>query len=200
MSRTSGDLPQVSLRHQLLLLRHGETVWNREGRLQGRLDSPLTETGREQARRQGRDLEVFRQGLGPHLVFCSPLKRAQDTARLALGAEAFITEARLVEIGCGRWEGTTEAERAQSDPEAAGRFGDEIERYLNAPGGEGLATLTDRLAAFLADLEGPAVIFSHKVVLVTLRAMVTGGRSSLVGGMAPRQGTILELPPKPGTV
>jgi len=190
------EFPLVAVPHPLLLIRHGETVWNRSGRLQGSQNSPLTETGRKQARQLGRDLAVLREGLGPHRVFCSPLGRAQETSRLALGDEAFVTDARLAEIGCGDWEGTTDAERRLLAPRISAIHNEEFDRYTNAPGGEGLAALVRRLAAFLNDLDGPAVIFSHMVALTTLRAMTSGGHPVLSTRMAPKQGEILRIAPQ----
>ncbi|WP_112322866.1 histidine phosphatase family protein [Oceanibium sediminis] len=188
-------LPEVNVPHRLCLLRHGQTDWNRTGRLQGRKNSDLTETGRAQALEQGRALARLRPGLGVHRVFCSPLGRAQETARLALGDEAVTTDPRLAEVACGRWEGTTQADRLLRDPTLASAYEEDFDLYVNAPGGEGFDALAQRLADFLTALDGPAVIFSHKVALAVMRAMLSRGTSALSCTLAPEQGEILDIRP-----
>jgi broad specificity phosphatase PhoE len=90
----------------LLLVRHGETDWNREGRWQGHSDTLLNEIGREQAERVARELD----GVG--VVYASDLARARETAeiiarRLDLPVRL---DARLRERSFGAWEGLTAAE------------------------------------------------------------------------------------------
>ena len=67
---------------ELYILRHGETIWNRQGRYQGRKDSPLTQKGRQQAVRQRKLLNAIETL--PRKVFVSPLGRTVETARLAV--------------------------------------------------------------------------------------------------------------------
>lgn len=78
------------------LYRHGETVWNKEGRLQGWLDSPLTEYGKAQAKKQVEQVE---------LVFSSDLGRAMETAKLMFPLAKLLTDKRLREIYLGDWQG-----------------------------------------------------------------------------------------------
>lgn len=185
------DLGTVVVPHEIYLLRHGETEWNREKRIQGQMDSPLTEQGQSQALRQGHTLKRLRKDLGDHRVFCSPLGRAQHTARLALGGDDFSTDKRLMEIGCGKWEGTCHDDRLVTDSDLAPNLSEDFDIYINAPGGEGLWRLSERLKAFLEDLQGPVVIFSHKIALAAMRAHLCG--SELSSKMAPPQGSILEI-------
>src|SRR4051812_47094038 len=87
----------------IILVRHGQTEMNREGRLQGRLDAPLTELGMEQARRCAASLA----GTDAGTVVTSPLQRAADTARqiaAVLGAAVEIDD-RLIELDYGDWDG-----------------------------------------------------------------------------------------------
>ncbi len=98
------DLPK------LIILRHGETVWNTEGRVQGRQDSALTQTGRAQAAAQGRLLQDLPEvKTCAFRILCSPLGRARATATIALRGlpMAIKLDARLQEVSAGDWEGRT---------------------------------------------------------------------------------------------
>jgi broad specificity phosphatase PhoE len=93
----------------LLLVRHGETDWNAEGRLQGHTDRPLTPFGREQAKKLAERLE----GDGIAAVYASDLSRARETAEIVgerLGLTVVI-DPDLREMNWGSWEGLTGPER-----------------------------------------------------------------------------------------
>ena len=83
--------------HELYLLRHGETEWNREGRIQGSQDSPLTARGRAQATAQADILAREVPQLWQLARYCSPLRRARDTARIALDGLVPVIDRRLRE-------------------------------------------------------------------------------------------------------
>ena len=145
----------------LLILRHGETAWNRAGRLQGGRDSDLTALGRVQAARQGAILRA--QGFAGVSAWVSPAGRARKTAAFAgIGG---APDARLCELRLGSWEGRTLAQIAPP-PGMTWKF--------DAPGGETQDALTARLTSFLSDLDGPAIIISHGVVSIGLRALLLG--------------------------
>ena len=148
---------------ELYLLRHGETEWNVQGRLQGRLDSPLTERGQEQARRQAELLAA----LPPMAAWASPAGRAVATARIALAGRPFRQDWRLVEIDLGPQNGATLADLRQAHPQAFTAGG--IGWYDRLPGAEGFAALRARVAAFLAELDQPAVIVTHGITLHMIR-------------------------------
>ena len=98
---------------RLILLRHGQTAWSQSGQYTGRTDIPLTDEGERQAAAAGRRLrEAFPNGFDESHVFVSPLRRAQQTARLA-GFESFRTSVDLPEWDYGRAEGRSG--RAVSD-------------------------------------------------------------------------------------
>jgi probable phosphoglycerate mutase len=100
----------------ILLARHGETPWNREGRYQGHTDVPLAPEGEVQARALGLRLS----GLEIHRAVASPLVRARRTAELVLGPErsAMLTfDDGLKEISHGLWEGKLVGEIERSHPE-----------------------------------------------------------------------------------
>jgi probable phosphoglycerate mutase len=105
----------------IVLVRHGETDWNRENRFQGHADTQLNDAGREQARSLARDLEHERF----HFVYSSPLLRAYETA-LILAASLDLeveTADELMEVDVGSWSGLT-----RTDIEA--RFPDGFNRWL----------------------------------------------------------------------
>ena len=97
---------------EVLFLRHGQTEWNAEGRMQDHLDSPLTEKGLRQAQRQNEILQPY--DLTGFRFISSPQGRAHMTAQIALAglAAEIETSTELMEIGIGAWAGTTRAEIA----------------------------------------------------------------------------------------
>jgi broad specificity phosphatase PhoE len=102
----------------LLLARHGETDWNRDGRWQGQSDTPLNELGREQARELAEGLD------GIDAVYSSDLERARETAEIVaarLGLEVKVDE-RLRERSFGAWEGLTMEEIERRYEQAHGRW------------------------------------------------------------------------------
>jgi broad specificity phosphatase PhoE len=99
----------------IVLVRHGETDWNRERRYQGHADTPLNEAGRAQAR----DLAEILRPEGVSALYTSPLRRASETARIIadqLGLEALELEP-LREIDVGDWQGLTVDEVRRRFPE-----------------------------------------------------------------------------------
>ncbi len=179
----------------LLVLRHGETEWNRAGRMQGRLDSPLTETGRAQARAQGqilRDMGVV-AGAGGWQMFVSPQGRALATAQIALGPDvAMTTDPRLAEIDVGQWNGQL---RRDIQAQAPHLFADPDRMiwYDHAPQGEGLGGLAARAAQFLAGLTGPSVIVTHDITSRMLRCLALGHAAAEFDRMEGGQGIIYHL-------
>lgn len=99
---------------RLLLVRHGITAWNVEGRFQGHRDPPLSDEGRAEARLLGDRLRDDPDER-PARVVSSPLRRALETARLMAPDIDVATDRGLIEIGQGEWEGRTHAELARDD-------------------------------------------------------------------------------------
>lgn len=150
-------------------LRHGETDWNRTGRLQGSLDIPLNELGRRQAVQAGRILGLLlgRNGQDKNkLAFvASPLGRARTTMELARGelglppAEYGLDD-RLREIGYGAWEGRTLAESETLDPELFARR--QFDKWtVGAPGGETYASVQLRMRDWYDSLLVDTVAVAH---------------------------------------
>lgn len=151
----------------LYLMRHGQTEWNLIGRLQGRLDSPLTDAGIRQAEHQ-RALIV---GISADCV-TSPQGRARHSARLAFAGRRFRLDPRLVEIDLGDFAGQPYEQIRTARPELF--LNGPLDWYDHAPGGEGLANLALRARAFLGDLRRPTLVMTHGITLRMLQSLSMG--------------------------
>ena len=157
----------------LYLVRHGETVFNKERRIQGRLDSPLTDLGVRQARAVAGLLhDLIREPRGWRIV-SSPLGRASATAaivgqRLGLPVEH---DERLREISWGEYDGRLRSELEAEHPETFGRTG----WAFDAPSGEPYEAVAARVAEWLAELppepERRVIAVSHGVTGRVLRGL-----------------------------
>jgi len=111
-----GDpLPARGKGPRLVLVRHGETDWNRQGRFQGQIDIPLNANGRAQAEAAGR----FLAPVSFHRAYSSSMARPRQTAEAILASHPAVpltTTRGLVEIGHGLWEGRLESEIAEGWP------------------------------------------------------------------------------------
>jgi glucosyl-3-phosphoglycerate phosphatase len=174
---------------ELFVLRHGETEWNRAGRMQGALDSPLTELGQAQALQMGALLA--RHDLAGHRLYSSPMGRAVATTRLAFDRPA-ILDPRLREIEVGLWSGLTRPEILARWPGMSDEE-DMLDFYARAPEGEGFDALWDRVCSFLADLTGPAVIVTHGVTSRFLRTAALGLTLADLNEVPGGQGVVFRL-------
>jgi 2,3-bisphosphoglycerate-dependent phosphoglycerate mutase len=129
---------------RIIAIRHGETAWNVDTRLQGQIDIPLNDHGREQARRAGLAL----QHDAPQVLYSSDLARAHDTARAVAGANGLVvsTDPGLRERHFGDWQGHTYAEVAERFPQASERWR-RREPDFGPPGGETLQGFYERCVA-----------------------------------------------------
>ncbi len=158
------------------LVRHGESLYNREGKVQGHTNSPLTALGREQARRVA---EVLKDR-GVEAIYTSDLARALETARIigeVLGLEPVVLEG-FREIALGEWEGRPIDEIRREDWENLERW---YSRPMEAriPGAESLEDFRKRvLATFQGVLEehpeGRIALVSHGGVLSVIVSHVLG--------------------------
>ncbi|MCH5670328.1 histidine phosphatase family protein [Streptomyces gilvus] len=159
----------------LFLVRHGETEWSRSGRHTGSSDVPLTERGREEARRLVPLIRSQRIGA----AFVSPLRRARDTAEL-IGLHDVRVDPDLREWDYGAYEGVTTADIQRERP-GWFLFTDGVapgppERPGETP--EQVGARADRMLAkvdaALADTEGDVVLVAHGHILRVLTARRLG--------------------------
>jgi broad specificity phosphatase PhoE len=152
---------------RIYLLRHGETVWNQERRIQGHLDSRLTDRGRRQVLANGERLARLLVDVNPAPRFISsPLGRCRETTTLicgilGIGQNDIEFDERLKEHAYGDWEGRTDAEIQAMD--AQRWVARETDRWsISAPNGENYAMVADRLRSWLSAIEGQTVVaISH---------------------------------------
>ena len=147
---------------RVALLRHYPTSWNREQRLQGRTDIPLTEDARETLS----GLRLPNPWLTARII-ASPLCRATETAQLLSEGRAIATDDRLVELSWGDWEGR-QARDLLADPTIDFRPTHEWGPDTKAPGGESAAEAWMRVRPALADLAtdpAPVLIVMHKALM-----------------------------------
>ena len=160
---------------RLILIRHGESEWNRDGRIQGFLDCDLSDLGQEQARRLKERLDLERIDV----AYSSTATRAVDTARVAIGHRLEV-DARpdLREINLGVWEGEFAAELKKKMPR-------ETELWFRAPsklrieGAEPLRVFRRRVAGALESIRSrhrdeSIAVFTHGGVICTYLTSLLG--------------------------
>lgn len=134
---------------RMILIRHGETLWNREGRFQGQKDIPLSEAGL----RQARCLSEALRSIPIDACLSSPLSRAFDTCSLCAAPHrlAVTADPRLTEINHGRWEGMTASSVSSLDGDRL-RLWHSSPEEVTMPAGESLQDVRSRVQSFLNDL------------------------------------------------
>jgi broad specificity phosphatase PhoE len=170
----------------LYLVRHGETDFNVEQRLQGHHETRLNARGRLQAKECGvllRDLFARDQRQAGDLGYVSsPLERARETmelvrATLGLDPLSYDLDDRLKEISYGQWEGLTLSEVGARDPEVLTPR-EQDKWYFTPPGGESYRDVAARVAAWYATVTRDTVVVAHggvaRVLMATLHVLPEG--------------------------
>jgi broad specificity phosphatase PhoE len=176
-------------------IRHGETGWNAEGRLQGQTERPLNERGMLQAAQVGKTLAKLLKGNTDLPFISSPMQRTRQTMEglrkaMDLPAEDYAVDARLLEITFGTWEGSLWRDIEQRDPAgAAARAKDKWNAV--PPGGESYAMLLARVTPFIADMVKPSVIVSHGGVARAFMVALSGTDPLAAANTDIRQGSVL---------
>jgi broad specificity phosphatase PhoE/uncharacterized membrane protein YbaN (DUF454 family) len=160
---------------RIYLTRHGETEWNKEGKMQGWKDSALTEKGIENAKSLGENLKH----INFDRIYCSPLGRALDTAKYIRGdkdTEIIINEG-LKEMGFGIWEGMEHHKVEELYPVHRSNFWNKPHLYESVEGGESFQELFSRVKNVLdevinSDSGENILLVSHTVVIKAIYAIV----------------------------
>ncbi|MDQ6692790.1 MAG: histidine phosphatase family protein, partial [Candidatus Dormibacteraeota bacterium] len=180
---TPSDLPESTAPEgargpslRLILIRHGTSTWNDERRIQGQLDPPLSEKGREQARRLGERLN----GSPADAFYSSDLLRARETAQaVATGVgrkPQLLPELR--EVGLGEWEGLRREEIVARYPEEWKSWSVRPDWDL-VPGGEGAAAFEARVGTAIDSLarkhgSGTILVVTHGGVIQVALLRIVG--------------------------
>jgi probable phosphoglycerate mutase len=159
-------------------VRHGQTDWNAENRLQGQADIELNALGREQATENGRRLAGLIADPQAFDFVASPMKRTRATmelVRAAMGLDpyAYRTDPRLVEVNFGAWQGFTYAELEQQHPGISGKRS--LDKWDYLPSGEGAESyqmLYERIKPWFEELDRDTVCVTHGGVIRALFRLV----------------------------
>jgi probable phosphoglycerate mutase len=172
------SLPSKGPGPRMLLVRHGETDWNRQGRFQGQIDIPLNENGRAQAAAAGE----FLRKVSFDRAYSSSMSRPRQTAEGILKHHAGVpltSVSDLVEIGHGEWEGRLEEEISAGWAELLADW-KRAPETVQMPGGETIHDVWDRslrgwntIAASLA-AEETALVVAHDAVNKTILCALLG--------------------------
>lgn len=164
----------------IYLLRHGETEWNKEGRKQGRGDSPLTALGRNQALACTLTIKKHIRKSAEVSVVTSPLGRARETGEILCKELSILADQRsespeLMELDYGQWQGLTDDEIDRKFP------GERQKRYGNhwtyqVPDGESNALVEKRVSNWLTlqKEERETIVIAHEMVNRVLLGLYLG--------------------------
>lgn len=184
----------MSDRPLIYFVRHGETDWNRQGLIQGWIDTSLNERGHAQAREIAALLASL-PGIADFDFIVSPLIRAKQTMSyisraLDLPSSRIVEDARVKELGFGVWEGRPFWELKASPIYPA----DDDGRYAWRPdGGESYADGNARIADWLTCIERPTVIVAHGAIGRCLIGHATGLDPASTVGLRTPQGSYCRL-------
>ncbi len=178
-------------------VRHGQTDWNAEGRLQGQADTDINDRGRGQADRNGKRLAGLIDRPEDWDFVASPLRRTRETmerVRVAMGLQAsgYRTDARLKEVHFGDWQGMTYLELEAAQPGATAKRAADKWNF-RPPGGEGesYAMLTARVKPFLDELHRETVCVTHGGVIRAIFRLIVGMDPNETAALDIRQDRVL---------
>ncbi|EFI42677.1 histidine phosphatase family protein [Peptoniphilus sp. oral taxon 386] len=159
---------------KIYFTRHGQTYWNRENRIQGHLDSPLTEDGIKMAyslKEQSKDVKFDH-------IYSSDLGRAYETAKIIAGERDIIQTKLLREINVGSWSGELFEDIKFKDKELYGKYFNEPQNYYRADG-ESIHDLNDRIQKFFKSYvyesnDENILIVSHGITIISILNLIEG--------------------------
>ncbi|MER8366202.1 histidine phosphatase family protein [Mesorhizobium sp. M0306] len=181
------------------IVRHGQTAWNAEARLQGQADTDLNELGREQASRNGRRLADLIDKPEDFDFVASPMRRTRETmerlrAAMKLDPHAYRTEPLLVELSFGDWQGFTFAELEANNPGSTRQR--RLDKWNFQPPGEGAESyqmLLERVKPWFDALDRQTVCVTHGGVMRALFRFVLGMSEQDAVSMEVPQDRVLRL-------
>lgn len=164
---------------RLYMIRHGETAWNKERRIQGQADIPLNEFGRMLAEKTAKGLSDIRFDI----CYTSPLFRARETAALILAGRQVpvIEDDRIAEMAFGEYEGRCCSRVGWNLPEEFRRFFDAPDRYKAPDGGENFAEVKGRTGKFLEELYKKEEYQKSNILITTHGAALAGLLNNIKG-------------------
>lgn len=158
---------------KIYLTRHSKTEWNKEGKLQGHMDSPLLDEGIENA-------IALKQHINDchfDYIYSSPILRAYSTAKLIFDEQRIIKDKRLSEMNFGVFEGRKTSDIALNKEDAMiyHQLWDQPECFKGIPGGESYEDVIDRVQSFLDDLklldqDSSVFIVTHGMLFIVMIA------------------------------
>ena len=200
-----GDpLPARGKGPRLVLVRHGETDWNRQGRFQGQIDIPLNANGRAQADAAG----SFLAPVTFHRAYSSSMARPRQTAEAILASHPGVpltTTRGLVEIGHGLWEGRLESEIAEGWPQLLADW-KRAPETVQMPEGETIHDVWNRSLATWATIarslgaDETALVVAHDAVNKTILCALLGLQPADIWAIKQGNGgvTVIDYPHGPG--
>ncbi|MBD0416047.1 histidine phosphatase family protein [Oryzicola mucosus] len=180
-------------------VRHGQTAWNAEARLQGQSDVDINEVGKQQAAANGRFLATLIPDASAFDFVASPMRRTRQTmeivrTEMGLDPKAYRTDDRLRELSFGDWQGYTMAELEVGDPGAnARRMKDKWGFVPPGEGAESYRMLTQRIAPWLAEVRTDMVCVTHGGVIRAIFRIAGGLDDEEASTMDTPQDTILRF-------
>ncbi|GGE29543.1 phosphoglycerate mutase [Pullulanibacillus camelliae] len=158
---------------QLYFIRHGQTEWNLLNKMQGTMNSNLTDQGRKQAIALGKKL----RSINFNKIYSSSTPRAIETSKHIFPSKNINYSSLLCEIAMGEWEGKTYSQIEKNNPKEWNNFFNAPFRYKPSKGGESFNQLENRLKKFIDTEElfsqkGVIAIVSHRITLRMLLSLL----------------------------
>ncbi|MFC4213848.1 histidine phosphatase family protein [Pseudophaeobacter arcticus] len=176
---------------KIWFLRHGQTEWNAEKRIQGQLESQLSPLGQSHARQQAALMRPILAQVPT--CYVSPLGRARETAEIALAGADITIDPRLAEAHAGDLQGMTLPEVEVRFPDIWAANPSHLDLFCAAPNGEGYASFHARILSFMQALTGPSVVVAHGLLGQVMRGIVLGLSRQEMAKLSNQQGCIYVL-------
>lgn len=179
---------------KLYIVRHGETNWNKERRVQGHTDIPLNDYGRHLAEETARGMKNIRIDM----AYTSPLSRARETAQIILGDRdvPLYDEDRIKELSFGSYEGLCcSGENREPGSDEFNKFFTDTENYVSPEDGETVAELFKRTGDFLKEICTREDLKEKYILVSTHGAAMTALLNHIKGNMSAADFWRDEVPP-----